>query len=123
VAQARVTSLEKMHLKPGELMYRPLILAAMFGLACAFATTAPAYELAPSQSPQQAQQTPPSHDDHLVESGSYVDKAGNTVHRPAHTVSGNAPTDATAQCRDGSYSFSQSHRGTCSHHGGVARWL
>ncbi|MGA2644526.1 MAG: DUF3761 domain-containing protein [Candidatus Sulfotelmatobacter sp.] len=30
---------------------------------------------------------------------------------------------ATAQCRDGSYSFSQSRRGTCSHHRGVAKWL
>ena len=31
--------------------------------------------------------------------------------------------DATAQCRDGSYSYSQHHSGTCSHHGGVAVWL
>lgn len=30
---------------------------------------------------------------------------------------------ATAQCRDGSYSFSANRSGTCSHHGGVARWL
>jgi hypothetical protein len=34
-----------------------------------------------------------------------------------------APQGATAQCGDGTYSFSQSHRGTCSHHGGVAKWL
>jgi competence protein ComEC len=33
------------------------------------------------------------------------------------------PTGATAQCRDGTVSFSQHHRGTCSHHNGVARWL
>lgn len=33
------------------------------------------------------------------------------------------PPGATAQCRDGTYSFSQHHSGTCSHHGGVARWL
>lgn len=26
-------------------------------------------------------------------------------------------------CRDGTYSFSQHRAGTCSHHGGVARWL
>ncbi|MFI4919394.1 MAG: DUF3761 domain-containing protein, partial [Legionellales bacterium] len=25
--------------------------------------------------------------------------------------------------RDGTWSFSQQHRGTCSHHGGVASWL
>jgi len=64
-----------------------------------------------------------AHDDHLIESGSYINSAGNSVHRPAHTESGRAPTGASAQCRDGSFSFSQSHRGTCSHHGGVAKWL
>lgn len=34
-----------------------------------------------------------------------------------------APAGATARCRDGTYSFSQNRRGTCSHHGGVAEWL
>src|SRR5438552_1946042 len=34
-----------------------------------------------------------------------------------------APTGATARCRDGTYSFSKHHSGTCSHHGGVAIWL
>jgi len=33
------------------------------------------------------------------------------------------PNGATAQCRDGTFSFSRSRSGTCSHHGGVARWL
>ncbi|HJQ70533.1 MAG TPA: DUF3761 domain-containing protein [Blastocatellia bacterium] len=33
------------------------------------------------------------------------------------------PEGATAECRDGTFSFSQSRRGTCSHHGGVKRWL
>ena len=33
------------------------------------------------------------------------------------------PPGATAQCNDGTYSFSQTHSGTCSHHGGVAVWL
>ncbi len=33
------------------------------------------------------------------------------------------PAGATAQCRDGTYSFSQHHSGTCSYHGGVATWL
>jgi hypothetical protein len=31
--------------------------------------------------------------------------------------------NASAQCRDGTYSFSAHRRGTCSHHGGVAAWL
>jgi hypothetical protein len=34
-----------------------------------------------------------------------------------------APPGATALCRDGTYSYSQHHSGTCSHHGGVAKWL
>ena len=38
-------------------------------------------------------------------------------------ASAGAPPGATAVCRDGTYSFSQHHSGTCSHHGGVARWL
>jgi len=60
---------------------------------------------------------------HLIESGAYTNRAGTRVHRPAHTDTGAVPAGASAQCRDGSYSFSQSRRGTCSHHGGVARWL
>jgi hypothetical protein len=42
------------------------------------------------------------------------------------TVSGAAaaaPPGATALCRDGTYSYSKHHSGTCSHHGGVKRWL
>ncbi len=33
------------------------------------------------------------------------------------------PPGATARCNDGTYSFSRTHSGTCSHHGGVAQWL
>jgi hypothetical protein len=51
----------------------------------------------------------------------YRNSRGVCVHRPEHSSS--VPRGATAQCRDGTYSFSQSRRGTCSHHGGVARWL
>jgi len=53
--------------------------------------------------------------------GTYVNSKGQTVQRPEN-CSG-PPKGATAQCRDGSYSFSTSRRGTCSHHGGVAKWL
>jgi hypothetical protein len=39
-------------------------------------------------------------------------------------ASGNTdPTGATAKCKDGTYSKSQQHSGTCSNHGGVAEWL
>jgi hypothetical protein len=34
-----------------------------------------------------------------------------------------APHGATALCRDGTYSYSKHRPGTCSHHGGVKRWL
>lgn len=37
--------------------------------------------------------------------------------------SASPPPGATARCRDGSYSYSADHSGTCSHHGGVAVWL
>jgi hypothetical protein len=53
--------------------------------------------------------------------GTYVNSAGNTVCSPYSAPS--APGGATAQCVDGTYSFSQTHSGTCSHHGGVAQWL
>jgi hypothetical protein len=56
----------------------------------------------------------------LKEHGHYVNKDGITVHSPAHSKSGAAPNGASAQCRDGTYSFSQHRSGTCSHHGGVA---
>lgn len=59
----------------------------------------------------------------LVEHHHYVNKSGKVVHSPAHSKSGKAPAGASAKCEDGSYSFSQHHRGTCSHHGGVASWL
>ena len=61
------------------------------------------------------QQVPLSNDNY------YTNSAGNQVHSPAYAPS--IPAGASAQCRDGTYSFSQSRRGTCSHHGGVARWL
>lgn len=51
----------------------------------------------------------------------YTNVDGERVHRPVFSRS--APGGATARCRDGSYSFSRHRRGTCSHHGGVARWL
>jgi len=51
----------------------------------------------------------------------YTNSAGERVQSPTHFNS--APVGATALCRDGTYSFSRSRRGTCSHHGGVQVWL
>jgi len=53
----------------------------------------------------------------------YRNVNGVCVHRPIQTQNGAVPKGATAQCQDGSYSFSQHRRGTCNHHGGVVRWL
>jgi len=33
------------------------------------------------------------------------------------------PSGATGRCGDGSYTFSQSSRGACSHHGGISEWF
>jgi hypothetical protein len=66
-----------------------------------------------------AQSAPPpqlSNDRH------YTNSDGQQVHSPAYSPGG-APPNATAQCTDGTYSFSQHRSGTCSHHGGVAKWL
>jgi hypothetical protein len=52
---------------------------------------------------------------------SYTNSRGHCVHRPEHA--NRAPAGASARCRDGTYSFSESRRGTCSWHGGVAQWL
>lgn len=54
-------------------------------------------------------------------SGTYEAASGDCVPSPAYGPS--APAGATARCGDGTYSFSQSRSGTCSHHGGVAQWL
>jgi hypothetical protein len=51
-------------------------------------------------------------------SGGYINVNGNCVPSPSSN-----PAGASAQCNDGTYSYSQNRSGTCSHHGGVARWL
>jgi len=42
---------------------------------------------------------------------------------PGLVGGGGPPAGATAICRDGDYSFSTHHSGTCSGHGGVKQWL
>ncbi|SFP63897.1 DUF3761 domain-containing protein [Frateuria terrea] len=102
-------------------MFKRLTLAA---LLCAAALSVNAGgQSVTSASASRATATAKTQQPHLIESGSYTNSAGVRIHSPAHTDTGTAPAGASAQCRDGSYSFSQSHRGTCSHHGGVARWL
>jgi len=59
----------------------------------------------------------------FAEGAGYTNSQGNRVRSPTRTADNQPPAGATAQCRDGTFSFSQSRRGTCSHHGGVAKWL
>lgn len=51
----------------------------------------------------------------------YYNSKGEKVQSPTYYPY--VPKGATARCVDGTYSFSKSRRGTCSHHGGVAQWL
>jgi hypothetical protein len=75
------------------------------------------------QQQKQLKQKNLSNEADLVEHNYYTNSIGNRVHAPAHSMSGFIPQGATARCRDGSYSFSQNRRGTCSHHAGVMQWL
>jgi hypothetical protein len=72
---------------------------------------------------EQSTPAPNAAGEQLDNTRSYINSNGDEVHSPAHTVSGRPPTGATAQCRDQTFSFSEHHRGTCSHHGGVLHWL
>lgn len=82
--------------------------------------------------PAQAQLAPPDsrvsksvepNELNLQTHGHYRNKAGQDVHSPSRSIDDKVPAGASAKCRDASYSFSRNHRGTCSHHGGVANWL
>jgi hypothetical protein len=83
----------------------------------AAAAQAAAQQAAAQAAAQQAQQRQQA----SCPNGTYTNSAGNVVCSPYNAPS--APAGATAQCNDGTYSFSQSRSGTCSGHGGVARWL
>ncbi|WP_332876320.1 DUF3761 domain-containing protein [Massilia sp. S19_KUP03_FR1] len=107
-------------------MLMKLLTAAVFALAVAIPTAH-----------AQRQSTPPSlatstsapvsraePDERALQSHDhYQNTDGQTVHSPAKAVENQIPDGASAKCRDGTYSFSQHRRGTCSHHGGVSSWL
>ena len=46
-----------------------------------------------------------------------------TSNAPARPAPAENAQNATARCKDGTLSFSKTHSGTCSHHGGVAQWF
>jgi hypothetical protein len=95
------------------------LLSAVVMLVLAISPIAQAKQ--PSSTPY-TQQAKPNEAD-LESHGHYKNKDGRDVHSPSKSKSGKAPQGASAQCRDGSYSFSKHHSGTCSRHGGVAGWL
>lgn len=51
----------------------------------------------------------------------YENTDGDWVPSPVYSPT--VPYGATARCVDGTYSYSKKRKGTCSHHGGVAKWL
>lgn len=53
--------------------------------------------------------------------GTYTNAYGNTVLRPYKAPA--VPAGASAKCKDGTFSFSQTRKGACSHHGGVSEWF
>lgn len=67
------------------------------------------------------QPAPPIVNSNLSNNNYYTNVSGNQVHSPAY--SNTLPIGASAKCGDGTYSFSEHRSGTCSHHGGVSRWL
>ena len=96
-------------------------LYGLYGCDAAQLTTDEKQAVAQAARQQSSSQTPPPQQGSLSNDNYYTNSDGNRIHSPAY--SNTVPSGATAQCRDGSYSFSQHRQGTCSHHGGVARWL
>jgi hypothetical protein len=95
-------------------------LVSLLAIATTLLASVSAQTPQPSSPSQPATQQPKSQPK-CTDDGTYTNSKGETVKRPENCSA--APQGATAQCRDGSYSFSQSRRGTCSHRGGVAKWL
>jgi hypothetical protein len=78
-------------------------------------TAVPVAPQAPFVDPAATAQTVNGGDD--CGDGAYRNSKGVCVRRPVAAPS--PPAGATAHCNDGSWSFSKTHSGSCSHHGGV----
>jgi hypothetical protein len=91
------------------------------GLTVIYPTQPPAPAYTPPPAP--AYSPPPAYTAPAAPAGdgTYTNVDGNTIPDPVSAAA--PPAGATAQCNDGTYSFSQHHSGTCSSHGGVASWL
>jgi hypothetical protein len=82
------------------------------------ASDAPAAAAAPAAAPPAAATAPAAAPTTPAAAKSSASKSA-----PTAAASNSDPTGATAKCKDGTYSKSQHHSGTCSSHGGVAEWL
>jgi hypothetical protein len=102
---------------------RPFVLSFLVFLLFSFQIASQTQTPSPSNATPTAANNPQAKhaQTNCTNNGTYLNSKGEIVKRPENCAS--APKGATAQCGDGTYSFSQSRRGTCSHHGGVARWL
>ncbi|WAL47931.1 MULTISPECIES: DUF3761 domain-containing protein [Rhodococcus] len=94
--------------------------------AAAFVAPPPPVEIEPAPAPPPAPAPAPAPAPDSGYSGgcganSYVNVNGNCIPGPVQAPT--APAGASARCADGTYSFSQNRRGTCSGHGGVDEWL
>ena len=92
-------------------------LAVSLLIACSLLTSGYAQTTQQSQQTQTANSAPAT----STKPRSYINRNGKRVKSPVRSPF--VPAGATAQCRDGSWSFSQHRQGTCSHHAGVAKWL
>ena len=101
----------------------PMRVVRAFALAALVATNVAWTPDAFAYHGNQYQYHPQPDESDLDNHNHYLNRDGNSVHSPARSRSGAVPQGATARCRDGTYSFSQHHTGTCSRHGGVASWL
>jgi hypothetical protein len=105
---------------------RHVLIALTFALPTTWAQLAPdpapMERKAPPAKALQIHQAEPKEDE-LLSHRHYKAKDGHEVHSPAKSTHDQVPAGASAKCRDGTYSFSQHRRGTCSHHGGVGNWL
>ena len=106
-------------------LVRPLVLSflafALFAHPIVFQTQSQSPTPSTTGSTAKTSVKPDASKANCTNNGTYVNSKGQTVPRPENCSA--PPNRATAQCRDGTYSFSQSRRGTCSRHGGVAKWL
>ena len=121
-----------MEIKPAKPWYKKKLYVVFFlllGAVFVYSATDTSSTSTPSIQNQQpvqgitsvAEQIKPAPVDKLSNDSYYINSSGSKVHSPAYSES--VPVGATARCKDGIYSFSQHRSGTCSGHGGVAKWL